>query len=191
MRFYDWIGTSIFLVLFSFYIPKCKSKKKDELLRHIFSFTLIIRRICDISRSTASKGAKSDHVVYGQSELESHDETIVLDQNSIIMGYTGHECDVLPYTDTYESIKKIPIVTGETGYTSPIIDQQSILIFNDVLLLGDKMQHTLINPNQLRHFGLILKDYNYAKDEIMRIEVEDGELVIPLQSNGTVIYFDT
>ena len=134
---------------------------------------------------------KSDQVVTGQSELDSHADNIALGKNSIIMGYTGHECDVLPYTDTYESIKKIPIVTGETGYTSPIIDQQSILIFNDVLLLGDKMQHTLINPNQLRHFGLILKDYNYAKDEIMRIEVEDGELVIPLQSNGTVIYFDT
>ena len=53
------------------------------------------------------------------------------------------------------------------------------------------MQHTLINPNQLRHFGLILKDDPYATDEPMCIEVEDGEFLMLLQSNCTVIYLDT
>ena len=53
------------------------------------------------------------------------------------------------------------------------------------------MQHTLINPNQLRHFGLIVKDDTFATDEPMRIEVEDGEFVIPLQSDGTVLYLNT
>ena len=73
---------------------------------------------------------KSDQVVTGQSELDSHADNIALGKNSIIMGYTGHECEVLPYKDTYEIIKKIPIVTGATGYTSPITGRQSVLIFN-------------------------------------------------------------
>ena len=68
-----------------------------------------------------------DQVVYGQSELNSHADTIYLGQNIIIMGYTGCECEVSPYTDTYESIKRLPIVTGATGYKSPIIGQQSII----------------------------------------------------------------
>ena len=53
------------------------------------------------------------------------------------------------------------------------------------------MQHTLINPNQLRQFGIIVKYDPYATDEPMCIEVEDVEFVMPLQSDGTVIYMDT
>ena len=53
------------------------------------------------------------------------------------------------------------------------------------------MQHTLINPIQLRHFNLIVKDNPYSTDEPMRTEVEDGELVMTLQSDGTVIYLYT
>ena len=98
---------------------------------------------------------KTENVVYGQTELDSHADTIALGKNSIIMGYTGRECEVSPYTDSYESIKKVPIVQGVTGYTSPVTGQQSILIFNEALWLGDQMEHTLVNPNQLRHFGLI------------------------------------
>ena len=51
-------------------------------------------------------------MVYGQSELESRADTIALGQNSIITGYTGRECEVSPYTDKYEIIKKLAIVTG-------------------------------------------------------------------------------
>ena len=109
----------------------------------------------------------------------------------LILVYTGRECEVSSYTDTYESIKKVPIVTGATGYTPPTTGQRSILILNEALWLGNQMQHTLINPNQLRHFGLIVKDDTYAMDEPMRIEVEYGKFVMPQQYNGTVIYLDT
>ena len=53
------------------------------------------------------------------------------------------------------------------------------------------MQHTLINPNQLRHFGLIVKDDTYATDEPMHIKVEDVDFLMPLQYDSTVIYLDT
>ena len=67
---------------------------------------------------------------YGLSELESRADTIALGQNSIITGYTGRECEVSPYTDKYESIKKLAIVTGWTGYKLTITGQRYILIFN-------------------------------------------------------------
>ena len=54
-----------FFALFYFYIPKCKPKKKDEVLFCIAHFTSSIRQICDISHSTGAKGDKSDQVVYG------------------------------------------------------------------------------------------------------------------------------
>ena len=65
-----------------------------------------------ISLVPLNQKERSDQVVYGQSELESRADTIALGQNSIITGYTGRECEVSPYTDKYESIKKLAIVTG-------------------------------------------------------------------------------
>ena len=130
-------------------------------------------------------------MVYGQTELDSHADTIAFGGNSIIMAYTGRECEVSPYTDSYESIKKVPIVQGATGYTSPVTGQRSILIFNEALWLGDQMQHTLVNPNQLLHYGLTVRADPYNSEEPIRIETENGEFVMPLLSDGTVIYLDT
>ena len=89
----------------------------------------------------------------------------------LILVYTGRECEVSSYTDTYESIKKVPIVTGATGYTSPTTGQRSILILNEALWLGNQMQHTLINSNQLMHYGIIVKYHPYVIDEPICIEV--------------------
>jgi|AntRauTorckE5430_2_1112549.scaffolds.fasta_scaffold06125_2 hypothetical protein len=53
------------------------------------------------------------------------------------------------------------------------------------------MKNTLINPNQLQYFGLDVKDDPYDKNQPMRIESENGKAVLPLHSDGTVIYLDT
>ena len=37
-------------------------------------------------------------------ELDSHADTTVLGRNCVILQYTGRECEVSPYSDTYESI---------------------------------------------------------------------------------------
>ena len=139
--------TSIYFALFYFEFLKRKPKNKDELLCHKAPFTSSIRRICEISCSTEVKGAKSNQVVYVKSELDSHVDTVALGWNKIIMGYTGREFEVSPYKDTYESILKVPIFTGATGYISLITGQRSILIFNEALWIGDQIQHTHINPN--------------------------------------------
>ena len=161
-----------------------------NLSRRIAPVNSGIRRICHVEQRTL-QGIKTADVIYGQSELDSHADTIALGKNSIIMKYTGRECEVSPYADTYDTIKKVPIVTGATGYTSPITGRRSILIFNEALWLGDQMQHTLINPNQLRYYGLLVKDDPYAKDEPMRIESESGDIVLPLKSDGTIIFLET
>ena len=53
------------------------------------------------------------------------------------------------------------------------------------------MQHTLLNPNQLRSFGMLVKDYLFESDEPIRIESENGDAVLPLHTEGTIIYMDT
>jgi Reverse transcriptase (RNA-dependent DNA polymerase) len=121
-------------------------------------------------------------------ELDSHADTVVLGSNCIILSYSGRECDVLPYTDSYDAIKGVPIVTGATAWTSDLTGETFILVFNEALWLGEILDHSLVNPNQLRHHGVDVQDNPYSKTE-MHIGTEDGEHVIPLQAEGTTIYF--
>ena len=99
---------------------------------------------------SSSKKSKSGGVVYSKIEMDSHADTIVCGSNCCIMSYTGKECDVSPYTDAYDTIKSVPIVQAATAYDSPETGETSILILNEALWMGNVMDHTLVNPNQLR-----------------------------------------
>ena len=123
-------------------------------------------------------------------EMDSHADTAVLGRNCVILNYTGRECDVSPYTDSYEAIKGVPIVTGATAWTSTVNGQTYVLVLNEALWMGDVLEHSLINPNQLRHFGVTVQDNPYDETE-MHLETENGELVIPLQASGTTISLST
>ena len=50
------------------------------------------------------------------------------------------------------------------------------------------LKHSLINPNQLRHYQTIVKDGPYDEQKRMWIEASDGDLVICLKSEGTITY---
>ena len=110
-------------------------KRAQYEIRHCCMFFSSVR-----STSTHRKvGAlRKGDVVIGKLEHDSHADTIVLGQNAVILGYTGRECEVSPYTDTYESIKGVPIVKGATGYTSATTGERCILVFNEALGKTDK-----------------------------------------------------
>jgi hypothetical protein len=92
-------------------------------------------------------------IVYSRLELDTHTDTIVLGHNCVILLHTGRECDVSPYTETYEAIKDVPIATGATAWTCQHFGDTYILVFHGSLWMGEMMDHTLINPNQLRCQG--------------------------------------
>lgn len=56
--------------------------------------------------------------------------------------------------------------------------------------MGDKVDHSLVNPNQLRHFGITVQDNPYCCTQ-MHLSTEDEDVVIPLMSDGTVIHFSS
>ena len=79
-----------------------------------------------------------------------------------------------------------------TGYTSPD-GQQYILVFNEAIYMP-KMDNSLLNPNQLRHYGVHVNDNPYGQEQMLiRKDDLDGEedFVASLKSQGTVIYIDT
>ena len=86
-------------------------------------------------------------------------------------------------------MKDIPIVSAATGFMSAN-GRNCILVFLEALYMPD-MRHTLINPNQCRHFGAKVQDNPYHEDFTMSIESPHGEFSACLQSIGTVMFLDT
>jgi hypothetical protein len=136
-------------------------------------------------RKVSAQG-RGTSTVYSQMELDSHADTIVCGSNCSIMFFTGKECDVSPYTDTYEAIKSVPIVQAATAYDNPETGETTILILNEAIWMGDTMGHTLVNPNQLRAYGLTVQDNPFSKAPIY-IATEGNEFVLPLKSQGTIL----
>ena len=60
---------------------------------------------------------------------------------------------MLPYRDEYEAFKVVPIVNAENYWKSSEIGKYYILVLNEALWMGDTLDHMLVNPNQLCHFG--------------------------------------
>lgn len=148
--------------------------------------------ISSIRRACAHKisHTRRDGTTYNRMELDSHADTVVLGNNCIIIAYTGQECDVSPYTESYNAIEGVPIVTGATAWTSDATGETLLLVFHEALWMGEVMDPSLVNPNQLRHFGVSVQDNPFSSTQ-MHITNETNDMVIPLDANGTTIYFSS
>ena len=56
--------------------------------------------------------------------------------------------------------------------------------------MGDNMDHTLVNPIQMRHFGIKVQ-YNPYDDAPLYLMMEDGDFALQLAVQGTTIMTDT
>ena len=121
-------------------------------------------------------------------EADTNADTCCLGTNFIPILYTNRTADVYPYSDAYEPIENIPIVSGATAYDHPN-GNTYILVFHEALYYGTQMKHSLINPNQIRFSGLDFFD-NPIRDEELYAEMSDN-LVIPLTFKGTKCVFSS
>ena len=160
--------------------------------RKVAQFQTSNRRISKMSTTAVRRiSATGRHEIHsGTVELDTHADTIVFGRNCVQMGFTGRECDVSPYTDAYEPIKSVPIVQAATAWTSLDSGETYILVFNEGLWMGDQLSHTLINPNQLRSFGITVQDNPFTGSPLY-IATEDEEFVMPLGISGTNIIAET
>ena len=140
--------------------------------------------------SKAFVSTKNTPVHFGRCELDTHADTFVAGRNCIVMNYTERVCDVMPYSDDYEARTDIPIVQAATGYTTSN-GSRYILIFNEALWMPE-LHNSLMNPNQLRDFGIEVQDNPYSS-EPMVIRKDDNEegFVACLRSQGTNIFIET
>jgi hypothetical protein len=133
--------------------------------------------------SSSKKGA----IVQSQIEMDSHADTTVAGSNCVVIYYTGKECDISPYiTDACKAIKSVPIVQAGTAYDNIDTGETFILVFNEAIWMGDKMDHTLVNPNQLRSFGITVQD-NAFSDAPTYVSTEGKEFYFPLDFYGAIL----
>jgi hypothetical protein len=57
------------------------------------------------------------------------------------------------------------------------------------LYFGDKLEHSLLNPNQLRYSGVVVNDNPF--DQAAPLLISTTEIDIPLLISGTTIFFET
>ena len=124
----------------------------------------------------------------GQTALNSHADTTVADQKYVPICHTERSCDVAPFSDTYEPMKDVAVISAATGITSTT-GRQYILVFHECLYMP-KLSHTLINPNKLFYFQTQVQDNPYMTDT-MSITILNGNFIACLESEGTNLFHNT
>ena len=126
----------------------------------------------------------------GYNECDTNADTCCLGQNFCILQYTSRQADVYAYDTQIEPTKGVPIVSGATAFDDNRTGLTYILVFHESLYYGDKLDHSLVNPNQCRSFGLEVNDNPFDKDNDVGIKAT-SELFIPLTTKGTKVHFKT
>ena len=86
-----------------------------------------------------------------------------MQKNFIVLQFTNRTADVYAYHKTIKPKEGIPIVTGATAYDNED-GNTYILVFHESLYYGNELDHSLINPNQVRHVGNDMWDNPYDRE---------------------------
>jgi hypothetical protein len=125
-------------------------------------------------------------------ELDSRADTTCAGINCRPLYYTGQHCEAYGFHNDLSPIKNVPIATVATAWSNQHTGESFILIIHEALYFGSSLDHSLVNPNQLRAHGLIVHDNPYEPDpeRSMGIMITDHKK-LPFRSDGSTIYFTT
>ena len=120
-------------------------------------------------------------------EIDNHADTTCFGKNFRAISFKSQVCTVSPYLSEYNSLNDIPICTAATA-----VDLDSgetiILEFGQGLWFGERMEHSLINPNQCRSFGIRVCDDPTDGNRKLGMELSD-DYVVPFTMRGTTCNF--
>jgi len=121
-------------------------------------------------------------------EMDSNADTCCLGSNFIPLHFTQRVAEVFAYNDDLPPTT-VPIVSGATAYECPKTNETFILIVNEGLYYGSRLNHSLLNPNQLRSYGNPVWDNPFDRERPFGIEL--AEVLIPFDTRGTKVLFKT
>ena len=94
-----------------------------------------------------------------------------------------------PYLSEYDSITDNPICTVATAVE---MDSRETIIleFGQGLCFGDHLNHSLINPNQCRSYGISVCDDPTDQNRDIGMELPENYF-LPFRMRGTTCYFES
>jgi len=143
----------------------------------------------------SSLRADVTHDVDLWTELDSHADTTCAGANCIVLETTQQVVDVTPYNkNKYEPETNIPIVKAATAYTTST-GTTYILVLNQALYLPE-LDHSLLNPNQMRANGVIVHDCpqhlsDPNKPSTHSLYFPEHQVRIPLEMGGIISRFSS
>jgi hypothetical protein len=137
----------------------------------------------------ASKDTTSDHT--STNKMDTHADTCCLGKNFIPLYCTGKVCNVHAYLDELDAIKDVQIGAGTTLWTDPSSGWSYILEIHQALMFTDSLEHSLLNPNQIRYDGHSLCDDPWDRHHSLGLVKRSHQIFIPFQTRGTVIHFES
>ena len=120
-------------------------------------------------------------------EIDTRADTCCCGVNCRPIAYTGQVCEVSGFHQQFESISSVPVGTFATAHTDQDTGETVILILHEALGFGDSLDHTLINPNQIRSNGIPVWDNPFDPQHNLGIDAPD--MPIAFHSSGSTIYF--
>ena len=143
---------------------------RDTDTRHIQAISSGPRRYGrQVKRSKTSSAIKTDDA---KNEINTRADTICVGANWILLSASGQYCDIYGSHDNFKGIEDVPIARVATVISNEH-GRVHILIVNKSLYLGASLEHSLININQIRHFGIPISDNTYDSGRYFGIDHED------------------
>ena len=127
---------------------------------------------------------------YACNEMDTHADTCCAGANWRLLELTGETCEVSPFLDSIDVVRNVEVGKCGTVWTSEVDGKEYLLLGDQMLWFGSRLPNLLLNPNQMRAFGLSVCDDPW--DEHREFGIDSGvEEFIPFQVDGTNIYFES
>jgi hypothetical protein len=108
--------------------------------------------------------------------MDTHADTCCAGANWSLMELTGEVCDVNPFLNSY-------VWTDQTD------SMEYLLVGDQTLWFGTLLPYSLINPNQIWAYGLPVNDDPF--DLTRSFGIDTDHVIIPFNTTGTVVHFET
>ena len=129
----------------------------------------------------------------GKLELDTHADTGCASSHVRIIEYTGQiACSVSGFSTELPSINQIPIINGAAAYDHLDTGEVFIIALNQHLYLGDKIENTLVCPNQCHYNNVTIDDVpmHLSPTSTHSIYFAANDIQLPLKLEGCISYLD-
>jgi hypothetical protein len=152
------------------------------------TISIVSKRYINRAKSHKTNGnTQPGHML--RNEMDTHADTCCAGVNWSLLETTGEFCEVSPNLGTYQQVSEIPLAYCCTVWTDQLDSSEHLLVADQMLWFGTQLPNSLINPNQLRAYGLHVNDDPF--DHSRKFGIDSENLFIPFDTMGTAVHFNT